>query len=112
MGFYSILYLSVDDLMVVLNEYRLFWVIDFITETADDLLKNYPNLLTERETLVCRKLSSKEFSKVMKSQQLPIPLLRWKIAQTLYETFKICRKLKIDDKEIVIENFNLNRIEQ
>ena len=111
-GVYTHFYMSVNELSSLLNGYRLFWVIDFITETASDLLENYPYLLTERETLVCKKLSNTKFPKAMKSQQIPIPRLKRKTAQALYETFKICRKLTIDDKTIVTENFNLNRIDK
>ena len=109
---YSVLYDSVECLTALLDNYRLYWVIDFITETADDLLCNYKDILTEREVMVCRKLSNRKFTKAMKSQAIPIPVLKRKIAQALYEVFKICRKLNIDDKEIVVENFNLNRIEK
>ena len=109
---YSTLYDSAECLTVLLNSYRLYWVIDFINETADDLLHNYKDILTPREIMVCRKLSNAKFPKAMKSQPLAVPVLRRKIAQALYETFKICRKLNIDDKIVVIENFNLNRIEK
>lgn len=111
MGYYSILYDCVGSLMGLLSGYRLYWVIDFIHETADDLLENYKHILTEREIMVCRKLANDKFPKAMKSQQIPVSTLRRKIAQALYEVFKICRKLSLEDKEIVVENFNLNRIE-
>lgn len=110
-GFYTLFYMDVSDIIVALSDYRLFWVIDFITETSNDLLENYPQLLTERETAVCKKLANKKFPKAMKSKTANIPELKQKIAVALYELFKMCRKLTIDDKQIVLENFNLNKIE-
>ena len=109
--FYTLFYMDVSGIVEVLKDYRLFWVIDFITETANDLLENYPQLLTERETAVCKKLANKKFPKVMKSKTTNVPEMKRKIAIALYELFKICRKLTIDDKYIVLENFNLNKIE-
>ena len=110
-GYYNVLYCSVESLNTLLSGYRLYWIIDFITETTDDLLQNYKSILTEREIMVCRKLSNSKFQKAMKSQPIPIPVMKRKVSQALYETFKICRKLSIEDKAVVVENFNLNRIE-
>lgn len=102
------LYWSFGGLYVLLSEYRLFWVIDFIHETATDILNDYHEILTEREVLVCRVLSNSKFCRTTK--RLPVGILKRRVAQALYEVFKMCRKLNIEDKKIVIENFNLNKI--
>ena len=107
-GFYN----GVDGLLLLLNEYRLYWVIDFIHETAIDLFENYQQIMNEREIAVCKKFKHEKFVKELKNPSMPIPQLKMKIAVALYEVFKICRKLDTEDKEIVIENFNLNRIEK
>ena len=109
-GGFSCLYCSFDELCSLLSEYRLFWVVDFIHETTNDLLNDHAKILTERETAVCRVLSSASYCKSTK--RLPVGILRRSVAQALYEVFKICRKLSIEDKEIVVENFNLNKIER
>lgn len=100
----------VSGLCCMLTGFRLYWVLDFMNETANDLLENYKTILTEREVLVCKRLADKKFIKRIKAVN-DIPLLQRKIAMLLYEVFKICRKLNIEDKQIVIENFNLNRIQ-
>lgn len=109
-GLISVLYVDVEGLTLLLNGYRIFWVLDFINETATDLLNDHSEILTEREKLVCRKLANNKFPKAMKSITADIPTLKRKTAMVLYETFKICRKLSLEDKIIVVENFNLNRI--
>ena len=107
-GFYS----DVGSLLLLLSEYRLYWVIDFIHETATDLFENYQQIMNDREIAVCKKFKHEKFVKELKNPSMPIPQLKMKIAVALYEVFKICRKLNTEDKEIVIENFNLNRIEK
>lgn len=109
-GVFNCLYCSFGDLCTLMSEYRLFWVVDFIHETATDLLNDHSKILTERETVVCRVLSKESYCKSTK--RLPVGVFRRSVAQALYEVFKICRKLSTEDKEIVVENFNLNRIEK
>ncbi len=110
-GLIESFYSGVSSLLLLLNEYRLYWVIDFINETAIDLFENYQQIMNEREIAVCKKFKHEKFVKELKNPSMPIPQLKMKIAVALYEVFKICRKLNTEDKEIVIENFNLNRIE-
>lgn len=105
-----VLYSAVDSLNVCLSSYRLFFVLDFIRDTAKDLLIEYSERLTERETHVCRILAKDKTVAYLKRHTLDIPTLRRHTAMLLYEVFKICRKLPIEDKEIVVANFNQLKI--
>ena len=46
---FHILYADVDVLLALLRNYRLFWVLDFIYDTAEDLLRDHNSVLTIRE---------------------------------------------------------------
>lgn len=111
-GLFNSLYMGVAELDYSLKEYRLFFVLDFIQDTAKDLLIEYSERLTERETYVCRLLSKDKTIANMKRHTMDVPTLRRHTAMLLYEVFKICRKLPINDKEIVVANFNQLRIEK
>jgi hypothetical protein len=107
---FNTLYCSVEGLDSVLQGYRLFFVLDFIQDTVKDLLNEYADRLTEREIHVCRVLSRDKTIAYMKRHTFDVPTLRRRTAMLLYEVFKICRKLPITDKEIVMANFNQLRI--
>ena len=111
-GWLGILFYGVEDLNNTLVGYRLFFVLDFIKDTTHDLLNEYSDRLTERETYVCRLLAKPKVIEQMKRHTMDVPLLRRHTAMLLYEVFKICRKLPITDKEIVVANFNQLRIDK
>ena len=109
---FSVLYADVDTLCSLIRDYRLFWVLDFIHDTAQDLLEEHADILTLREMRVCHYISKKDTVKKLKAQVRDVQALRLKTARMLYEVLKPCRKLSVEEKTIVIENFNLNRIEK
>ena len=109
---FSVLYMSVCSLCSVLEGFRLFLVIDFIEDTAKDLLYEYKDRMTEREIHVCRLLSKESTTGTLKRHTVDVELLRRHTAMVLYEIFKICRKLPIEDKEVVVANFNQLGIER
>ena len=111
-GWWGVLFCTVEDLNSTLNDYRLFFVLDFIKDTTHDLLDEYSDRLTERETYVCKLLAKPKVIEQLKRHTMNVPLLRRHTAMVLYEVFKICRKLPLNDKEIVVANFNQLRIEK
>jgi hypothetical protein len=108
---FNVLYMSVCSLCSVLEGFRLFLVIDFIEDTAKDLLYEYKDRMTEREIHVCRLLSKESTTGTLKRHTVDVEVLRRHTAMVLYELFKICRKLPIEDKEVVVANFNQLEIE-
>lgn len=108
---FNILYMSVPDLSVLLCSFRLFFVLEFIEETATELLDEYMDRMTEREVYVCRLLSRESTTQHLKAHTVDVEVLRRHTAMVLYELFKICRKLPIEDKEVVVANFNQLEIE-
>jgi hypothetical protein len=108
----AILYSDVQHIAVTLREYRLFWVLDYMRDTADDLRNEYKDRMTPRDMLFCKRLSSPKFIHSIKLMAKDADSTRMFVAKLLYDMFKICRKIKLSDKLIVVENFNLNRIEK
>ena len=106
----AVLYSDAQHLNVMLREYRLFWVLDFMRDTADDLRNEYKDRMTLRELMLCQRLSSPKFIHSVKRMTKDVDSTRTFVAKLLYDMFKICRKIKLSDKVIVVENFNSNRI--
>lgn len=99
LGLYSDLYL-----------YRFNWVVDFMTDTATDILTDCGDRISERDMVVCQRLSNKEIAKALKYSIMPLDERRWQLACRLHELFKVCRRLKQEDQITVMENFKQARL--
>lgn len=105
----SALYMSVKELNILLREHRINLVVDFIHETACDVLDDLGVLkrINEYDYNVCKKFSYAKWRATVKANTahyLPI------LPHHLYAMFLVCRKMTIEDKIIVIENFEQTRI--
>lgn len=104
---YEVLYKSVEELAEMLEHHRLGWVLDLTQELATDILKDHVGRISEYDLQCCEFIKNGKMQ--TKLHKLPaetdIALRRFLIARRLYDIFKVCRKLKDCDKEIVVANF-------
>lgn len=107
----GVLYLSVEELDIILKEHRLHLVVDFIHETAKDVLDDIGVLkrINEYDFLMCKYFSNPSFQKRI-SLRIKGTEFTQLLAMYLYGLFLVCRKMTIEDKKIVMENFEQTRM--
>lgn len=109
-----ILYFDVDSLSKELTRHRLNWVLDFMDELAFDVLKepSYRERLNLYDVLCLEQFVKGKILSNLKKVPTDVStgVYRFLIAQKLYDLFKVCRKLKKEDRDIVIYNYLETRI--
>lgn len=106
-----VLWENPDDLYGRLYHHRYNWVVDFLHDTAVALLAEIDHVAFTRYDLqVLYRYADKRF--VRMALALPTTTPHWQryTAGMLYDLFRACRKLCLEDQETIGYNFNTTRL--
>lgn len=106
------LWLESSDLLSELEYHRYNWVVNFITETAEEILNTIDLVIfTDYDKMCLKMFSCKQHKEYLK--RLPHNSPNWQtiLSGELYAFFKVCRKLSMEDKITIGYNFEQTRLQ-
>lgn len=96
----------------MLEKHRVHWVLDFIQYTSEDILEFHTDRISLYGVMLCTRLATGKTQKAIKNLTATRDTseIYHILACKLYELFKVCRRLRPKDREIVVENFKTTEI--